>query len=349
LIFENNQMKDKETLADFDSIAWSLLDSKADEVTIVDLNGIILFANLPSVHRSGRSVDEIIGNCVWDLYPAASKSHHKILFNQVAQTGQLIITRYKDKEQWNQILFYPIRGKENLIERIALCTWDITSRINAEERLKQVLMEFVTVQEDERNRISQDLHDDVGQKMTALLFELRALKEVIEKDQKVSLKEMNTIISNLELIIKHVRQIFYQLNPPSLDRIALSEVLAGFCSTFEETNHVHIDFSYQEGIPDLPKNYSKAIYRFVQEGLFNVAKHAKASAVWINLDFIDDNLNISLEDDGLGFDPKQVHDGIGLHGIRERFLMLSGNMEIESAPGKGTRLSGTIPFKANSA
>jgi signal transduction histidine kinase len=129
--------------------------------------------------------------------------------------------------------------------------------------------------------------------------------------------------------------------------MALSTVLAGFCSTFEETNNVHVDFSYQEGIPELPENYVKAIYRFVQEGLTNVAKHAKASAAWINLDYIDDDLNISVEDNGLGFDLKRVHEGIGLHGIRERFLMLGGSIEIESAPGKGTHLSGTIPFKAS--
>jgi PAS domain S-box-containing protein len=341
-------MKDNEAvLSDLDSIAWALLNAKADAVMLVDPKGTILFANTHAAQRFGKSVEDIIGSYIWDVNPSSNKSHHQILLNQVIQTGQPITTTYKDKERWNQTLIYPILGEDNQVIRIALCTYDITAQIDAEERFKQVLLELITAQEDERHRISQDLHDDVGQKMTALVFELHAIKEVIEKDQKVSLKEINAVISNMELIIKHVRQIFYQLYPPSLSRMALPKVLAGFCSIFEETNNIHVDFSCREDFPELPENYDKAIYRFVQEGLTNVIKHAKASAAWLNLDYIDDDLNISLEDNGLGFELEQVHEGIGLHGIRERFLMLGGGIEIESAPGKGTRLSGTIPFKAD--
>jgi len=97
----------------------------------------------------------------------------------------------------------------------------------------------------------------------------------------------------------------------------------------------------------LPDNYVFAIYWFVQEGLTNILKHAKASAAWINLDYIEDDLNISVEDNGLGFNLKMNHEGIGLQGIRKRFTMLGGNVEIESSPGMGTRLSGTIPFNTS--
>jgi PAS domain S-box-containing protein len=341
-------MKDrKEVLPYLGSIAWALLDAKADAVTLVDPNGTILYANVPAALGFGGSAKDIIGRCIWDFYSSASKSHHKILMNQVIQTGQSITTTHKVEERWSQTLIYPIKGKDNQVVSVALCTSDVSSQITAEERLKQALMELITAQEDERHRISQDLHDDVGQKMTALIFELRAIKDAAENNQIISPEDINTVIRNMELIIKHVRQIFYQLYPPSLTKMTLPKVLTGFCSTFEETNNVHIDFSCQKEIPELPENYAAAIYRFVQEGLTNVAKHAKASAAWINLDYIDDDLNISLEDNGLGFDIKQLHEGIGLHGIRERFLMLGGNMEIEAAPGKGTRLSGTIPFKAS--
>ena len=154
-------------------------------------------------------------------------------------------------------------------------------------------MELVTAQEEERHRISQDLHDDVGQKMTALLFELRAIKDTIEHEQKVSIKDIDDVIHNMETIIKHVRQIFYQLHPPSLSKMELTKVLEAFCSTFEETNNLRVDFSCQEEIPELPDAYDKAIYRFVQEGLTNVVKHAGASSVWINLDYTEGDLNIA--------------------------------------------------------
>jgi PAS domain S-box-containing protein len=339
--------KKKAVVSDKDDIGWALLDAKADAVTLVDLNGTILFLNNSAAQRFGRSPEETIGICIWEIYSRACRSHHRILFNQVIQTNRPIPVTHKDKERWSQTLFFPIHGGDDQIVSIALCTWDITAQINAEERFKQVLLELITAQEDERHRISQDLHDDVGQRMTALVFQLRTMRSAVEEDQKIPLKEINTVIGNMELIIKHVRQIFYTLYPPSLNKMSLPIVLAGFCSTFEETNNVHVDFSYQEGIPGLPENYVNAIYRFVQEGLTNVSKHAKASSVWINLEYIEDDLNLSLEDNGQGFDLKQMHDGIGLHGIRQRFLMLGGSIDIESTPGKGTRLSGTIPYKTS--
>jgi PAS domain S-box-containing protein len=339
--------ENKESSADFGSIAWALLNAQEEAVTLVDLNGIILFVNPPACQQFDKSTDEIFGKCIWDFYPNASVNHHKLLFNQVVTTGQPITTRYRDKDRWNQILIFPVFGKEKQAESTAIYTRDITPQVAAEERMKLVLMELITAQEDERHRISQDLHDDVGQKMTALVFELRAIKDAVEKEQKVSTKEINSVIRNMELIIKHVRQMFYQLYPPSLNRMALPKVLAAFCSTFEESNNIHIDFSFEEDIPELPDNYVTAIYRFVLEGLTNVAKHARASSVWINLDYINDDINISLEDNGQGVVLERMTEGIGLHGIRERFLMLGGGIEIDSAPGKGTRLSGMIPFKSN--
>lgn len=341
-------MKEKETSSDSDSVTWALLDAEEDAIVLVDLHGTILFLNASTAQRYGRSSEELIGSDLWDIYPSAYKTHHRILLNQAAQTGHSITVRHKDNEQWFQTLIYPIQEDKHEIVRVAFYIRDITAQVHAEEKLKQVLLELITAQEDERHRISQDLHDDVGQKMTALVFELRAMKETVGKDQSLSLKEINSVIRNMELIIKNVRQIFYQLYPPSITRMDLSKVLAGFCSTFEETNNVHIDFSCQEGIPELPDNFVIALYRFVQEGLTNVAKHAKATAAWVNLDYIDGDLTISLEDNGVGFDLTQVREGIGLHGIRERFLMLGGSIEVESTSGKGTRLAGTIPFRNES-
>jgi signal transduction histidine kinase len=104
-------------------------------------------------------------------------------------------------------------------------------------------------------------------------------------------------------------------------------------------------FSSQEQLPPIPNVQATALYRLVQEGITNVVKHAQATSVWINLEFADGEVNISLEDDGQGFDPnRDPACGLGLQGLRERFLMLSGNFDVESAPGKGTRLCGSLPL-----
>lgn len=334
----------KEILSFEKHIAWSIFDTFGDHITLVDSKGLVLFANETASQEYAKPDNEIINTLVWELYSDTNISHFQILFTQVVETGEPISVTHKIKDHWKRTLIYPIRGKELPVEVVAICSRDITLQVNAEEQLKRVLLELITAQENERHRISQDLHDDVGQRMTALVFELKSIKDALLAGQSVTADEMNTIIRNVETILKHIRQIFYQLHPPSLSKMALPRVLEAFCSSFEESHGLKVDFSNQEDFPELPNNYNIAIYRFIQEGLTNVFKHAQATAAWINLDYTEDDINVSLEDNGNGFEPKLIVEGIGLHGIRERFLILNGNIDIESSPGKGTRLSGTIPF-----
>ena len=333
---------------DTGELAWALLDANGDSVIVVDLTATILFANKSAIQQYAKPISQIIGACIWEFYPGTSVNHHKILLNQAVKTKSPVTYNHKVKEGWKRTLIYPIQGKGNRVERIAVCSRDITQQIDAEEQLKLVLLELITAQEDERYRISRDLHDAVGQRMTAFIFELRSIKDAIASEQEVSTNEIEMIIRNFQAILKNIRQIFYQLHPPSLGKMPLPRVLAAFCSSFEESNGVHVDFNSQDGIPELPGDHVTAVYRFVQEGLTNVAKHARATAAWVNLDYAEGEVNISLEDNGQGFDLNSVIEGIGLHGIRERFLLLSGVIEIESSPGKGTRLSGTIPYMARS-
>jgi signal transduction histidine kinase len=132
-----------------------------------------------------------------------------------------------------------------------------------------------------------------------------------------------------------------------LHNAALSEVLSALCSMFTRSTGVRVDLSSQSDFPAISNVYEVALYRFVQEGLSNAAKHGKASSVWVNLDSAEDGISISLEDDGLGFNPGKSLPGLGLRGIRERFLALKGSLEVESALGKGTKLFGFLPVETN--
>jgi signal transduction histidine kinase len=154
-------------------------------------------------------------------------------------------------------------------------------------------------------------------------------------------------IRNLESIMKGLRQIFYQLYPPSLHHTTLTKVLSAHCSSFTRSTGIRVDFSCPDGFPVLSDVYEVTLYRFVQEGLANAVKHGRARKVWINLDVSDEEINISLEDDGLGFDPGKSLPGLGLRGIQKRFLMLKGSFDIESAPDKGTKLFGSLLLKTS--
>lgn len=114
--------KKKVVVSDQEQIAWALLNAKADGVTLVDRNGIILLINETAAEQFAKPVDTLIGACVWDFYPPANLSHHKMLLNQVVQTGQSITSNNQTNDRWIRTLIYPVRGETGLVERVALCT-----------------------------------------------------------------------------------------------------------------------------------------------------------------------------------------------------------------------------------
>lgn len=329
------------------TIAWELMDAYGDDVFIVDHTGRICFINENASKRNKEKSKEIIGSQFKDIFGETNLQNFQFVFNQVVETGKPVTYVMKEKERWLKILLFPFSRKGDSNKKVVVCKRDISAQIDAEEKLKRTVFKLVTTQENERYRISRDLHDEVGQRMTGLIFELRTIKESLLNERNISINVIDNLIRNFETVLKHIRQIFYQLHPPSLDKVELPLVLEAFCSTFEETNQIKVDFSCQQEFPSLPEAYAIAIYRFIQEGLTNIAKHSHACSAWVSLDYSDNEISILMEDDGQGFDTKNSREGLGLQGIRERFFPLDGNIEIESTIGKGTQLSGILPFKVN--
>jgi PAS domain S-box-containing protein len=321
----------------------TLLDIETDQIAWCDLVGNLLFVNTSAAYKFGKPANELLNSCIWNVYPESYKSHHQILMNQVIKNGQQVTVKNKIHDSWVETLLFPIHGADDKVEYVVFITRDISPFIETENRLKQVLMQLINAQEDERYRISRDLHDEIGQRMTSLILQLRGVKDSVENEKQITIDEINNSIRDLETINKQVRQVFYQLYPPSLNRMSLTKVLEAFCTSIGEANNLKVDFNCQEGLPELHEKQNLVVYRFFQEGLNNVIKHSNSTAVWINLDCSDGFVNFSLEDNGGGFDQEQVEYGVGLHGIGERLAALNGKLKIESAPEKGTRLSGVLP------
>lgn len=219
-----------------------------------------------------------------------------------------------------------------------------SERTQAQERLKQLSRRLITIQEAERKRISQDLHDDFGQTMTAMLLRLNAILNSACSENEEIERQLLDVIRSVELLIDHVRQLARQLHPPSLDTVPLPKALESLCSSFSQYAKLYVDFSSDKNLPPVPTIQGTVLYRFVQEGLNNVVKYARATSVWINLDYVDGEVSLSLEDNGQGFDPKAIKNGMGLRSLEERFRLLNGRFEIETTPGGGTRICGFLPL-----
>ncbi|MCB8945957.1 MAG: GAF domain-containing protein [Ardenticatenaceae bacterium] len=220
------------------------------------------------------------------------------------------------------------------------------------ERMRRLSQLVITAQEEERQRISRELHDEAGQSLTSLKISLDMIQDSLP-DELAEVRESLSETSQLaDQTMSKLRLLAHNLRPPGLDSFGLDAALAGLCQDF--TTHTPIQVTYVQGdIPDLPQLTALSLYRFAQEALTNVAKHAKAKTVEVKLLADAEHVVLSVVDDGCGFDltpddevPAQTA-GIGLAGMYERMEMVGGNLEVYSRPGEGTMLMAFIPLPDN--
>ncbi|OPY66850.1 MAG: Signal transduction histidine-protein kinase/phosphatase DegS [Syntrophorhabdaceae bacterium PtaU1.Bin034] len=229
---------------------------------------------------------------------------------------------------------------------------DIAERKQYQENLKRLSEQLLSTQEEERKRISQELHDEIGQALSAMNINV----EILEKGMGRSKLERQQRLEDLKkLILKtidDIHRISYNLRPYLLDNFGLIPALRWYSETFQERTGVTVTLCAEGKWQDLDPSLETIIYRVAQEALTNVAKHAEANRVLMGLEHAPACIRISIEDDGKGFDTAHEHGnrnfskgGLGIFGIRERLSTLNGTFAIESALGGGTRLLIEIPVE----
>jgi PAS domain S-box-containing protein len=220
----------------------------------------------------------------------------------------------------------------------------------AESLHSHLLDKIMTAQEDERRRISRELHDEIGQSLTSLLVGLRAAEEDLGKGGiSRRVRDLRKITGNT---LQEVQRLARGLRPSVLDDFGLEEAIARYAADFTSMYGLQVDVAQDGGISDrLPPAVETALYRIVQEALTNVGKYAKATTVSILLQRHPDQVQLIVEDDGQGFDAQVILQRplagahLGLHGMRERAALLNGSISIESSPGTGTTIYVNIPLK----
>lgn len=218
----------------------------------------------------------------------------------------------------------------------------------AEERLRHLSQQLVSSQEQERKALSRELHDEIGQLLTALRMELgnlergRATQEVDPHlDQAKKLAEST---------LRTTRDIAMGLRPAMLDVLGLGPALEWQAREFSRRYNTPIRLEVDGDLRHVPDPHRTYLYRIVQEGLTNCARHAQAKNIHVKLEDSSDKLSVLVEDDGVGFDQHNgVVYGLGLLGMTERVRELSGKLSIQSEPGKGTRIEVVLPLKENIA
>src|SRR6266496_5310261 len=207
---------------------------------------------------------------------------------------------------------------------------------------------MVATQEQERRRISRDLHDDVGTKLSALNLYLSSLSE---KATVINNNEIRSLAQSSKQFIKEamydVRQLLLNLSPTVLEEFGYTTAVEGLVNKINETKQIHFDLVVFGINHRLKKDYELALYRITQELINNVLKHAEAKHVSLQIGQRDEKIILMMEDDGKGFDINAHKDGYGLNNLDARAKLMNGTITIDSQPGKGTSVLIEVPYSFN--
>ena len=216
------------------------------------------------------------------------------------------------------------------------------------ERNRELARQLIAVQENERRALARELHDELGQSCNAIRVEAAYIQRA--SDPREIHAAAARAGASAESLYQHVRSLLRQLRPAELDELGLVAALQALCESWEERSGVACLFFHDGSFDTLDETTATTLYRVAQEGLTNVMRHAQAAQVRIALQRgAAGELQLRVEDDGRGFEPQQRSRGLGLLGASERAAALGGSLQIDSAPGAGTRLRMSLPAPAGVA
>jgi signal transduction histidine kinase len=206
---------------------------------------------------------------------------------------------------------------------------------------------------EERNRLARDLHDSAKQQALAASFQLGTAITLFDQDPQAAKNHLVEADTLVDAVRKELTGLIDELRPPAMGGRDLSETLNAYAVEWAQQNGIDVDVQVEgprelPGQPGLPIQLTEALYRIMQEALANIARHSSAAGASVRLISDPDRVTLTITDDGCGFDSGPQHGGMGLQSMRERAEALGGHFVVESEPGKGTRLSVTLPLQGAS-
>ena len=217
------------------------------------------------------------------------------------------------------------------------------------QRLKRLSNRLIDIQESERRRLARDLHDDTGQALTALKMSLEMTRNELSGIADHTAERLNDAVALADETLEKLRAISHNLRPPTLDTVGLNSALERLCKSFTQRTQMPVSYVGMD-TTEISTPIDICLYRVLQEGLTNCAKHGQASHVEVSLKRNGEVVQLSIQDNGQGFDladtlSDQHETGIGLIDMQERLESLNGRMNVYSKPGAGARLVATIPLE----
>lgn len=338
----------------------AIVESAMDAVIIIDAEQRILLFNAAAEAVFGCPRDQAIGAPLTWFIPERYRAGHAAHVRRFGEGGttsrrmgttRLVTGLRRNGEE------FPIDASisqvaEGGVRYYTVILRDVTERVQAEkalresrEELRELAMAASSVREQEKSRIARELHDELAQALTALKMDTAWLLERLPAQDEAMLDKVRAMQGLLDTTVAATRRISADLRPLMLDDLGLVPAAEWLAQNFTQRSGIPCELSIDPGL-ELEDPHATALFRILQESLTNVAKHAQATRVEALLEQDGDQLVLTVHDNGRGFltsNPRKPNS-YGLMGLRERAYLLGGKVEVESAPGKGTRIHVRIPL-----
>jgi PAS domain S-box-containing protein len=332
----------------------AILGTAAEGILTFNDRGFIESANASAGNIFGYAADEMPGRNISMVLPALFDTARE---ESVPNNGRLISPVIK-----GSVLEASGRRKDGsmfpidlVVNEVVLAdrriftgfVRDITERKQVQLMQREFGKQLLQAQEAERARLARELHDDITQRIGLLAMNADRLDS--EADLIEQRKTIREIRDSLIVLSEDVHSLAYKLHPALLERLGLAAALRTECERFSRQESISVDVQL-DGLPaDIPHEALLCLFRVAQEALRNISRHAHAQEVQVSLHFLNGGLQLTVADNGAGFDPgkERQQASLGLASMRERVRLLEGKLEIESERGRGTTILAWIPIKAH--
>ena len=318
-------------------------------IYLKDMEGRYLLVNSRHEELFNTKNEETKGKTVYDVFPREmadqfSKNDLQVLTSKQPFQAEESVTIAGEKRVFLSVRF-PILDEAGEVNRLCGISVDVSELKEAQEKLRKLSGSIITSQEKERMALARELHDELGQILTALRMDAVWIRERLMSLDPQAAERAATMCNLIDSTITEVGSLARRLRPAVLDDLGLVDGLEWHTTDFESRTGIVCVFKALN-IPQVGEVLSVAVYRVAQEALTNVARHSEATHVDVTLTAAGEQLCLEVRDNGHGFDLKAVsdEDRLGLAGMRERAYLVGGQLEIRSNPGEGTMISLQVPL-----
>ena len=351
--------KTEETLRESEEKFRTFMETASDLMHIADKDGNITYVNESMASDLGYSIKQMIGtNVTQFLSKEEVRKKFKQNWKKLLTKGRINIeANWKTKDgkdvfcETAIVAVYDSNGK--YAGSRGICS-DITERKRAESELKRsheqlrALTEHLhQVREEERTFIAREIHDELGQALTALKMDISWIKRNLPEKIYPLHEKIKSMTELVDKTIQTTKEMSAELRPSILDDFGLDAAIEWYAKEFQNRTEITCEIHADLKELILNKNRSTTIFRIFQESLTNVARHADATKVKVNVRVVKSNLVLRIKDNGKGITEKQINDSksFGLIGMRERLILLTGKLKIYSVKDKGATIVATIPLE----